>query len=75
MCGVFDLWQQWQTSDQVRQVSPLRLLSREDITFLNSIPLDEDEMHGRTGKSKEKQRLARKNLNDMKFIMTWKLRR
>jgi len=28
-------------------------------------------MHGRTGKSKEKQRLARKNLNDMKFIMNW----
>jgi len=70
-CGVFDLWRQWWIGDQVRQVPPLRLLSREDVAFLNSIPLDADKMHGRTGKSKEKQRLARKNLNDMKFIMNW----
>jgi len=70
-CSVFDLWWQWWIGDQVRQVPPLRLLSREDVAFLNSIPLDKDEMHGRTGKSKEKQRLARKNLNDMKFIMNW----
>jgi len=70
-CGVFDLWRQWWIGDQVRQVPPLRLLTKEDVAFLNHIPLDQDEMHGRTGKSKEKRRLARKNLNDMKFIMNW----
>ena len=39
--------------------------------FLNSVPLDEEEMHGRTGGKREKRRLARKNLNDMKFLMNW----
>ncbi len=37
--------------------------------FLNIVPLDEEEMHGRTGGQKEKWQLARKNLNDMKFLM------
>jgi len=54
-CGVFDLWRQWWIGDQVRQVPPLRLLTRDDVKFLNSVPLDEEEMHGRTGGKREKR--------------------
>jgi len=70
-CGVFDLWRQWWIGDQVRQVPPLRFLTTKDVNFLDTVPLSDEEMHGRTGGKRENRRLARKTLNDMQFIMTW----
>jgi len=69
-CGVFDAWWQWWIGDHVRQVPPLRNLEAPDVCHLNGIAIGEDEMHGRAG-PRDRRRLARKTLNDLKFLMKW----
>lgn len=68
-CGVADLWRHWWIGDSVRQIPPLRMLSNIDVKHLDSIALDEEEQHGRTGKNKTRRRLARKTLADVIYLM------
>jgi hypothetical protein len=70
-CGVFDLWRQWWIGDSCRKIPPLRILEQRDFRFLNKVPLADDELHGRTGKHKEKRREARKTWCDLKFLMEY----
>jgi hypothetical protein len=70
-CGVSDLWRQWWIGDTVRQVPPLRFLDPRDVTHLDAIPIEDDEMHGRTGRFKASRRPAAKTFSDMKFLMKW----
>ena len=51
-CGVADLWRQLLIGDPVRQIPPLKMLSNADAKRLDSIELNEEEKHGRTGKNK-----------------------
>jgi hypothetical protein len=68
-CGVADLWRHWWIGDSVRNIPPLRLLHHFDVKHIDSLPMGEDEEHGRTGVSKQKRRPARKILSDIKFLM------
>jgi hypothetical protein len=67
--GVFDLWRQWWIGDGVRKVPPLKMLQVRDVDHLDGIPLDESELHGRTGKYANNRQAVRKTLNDMSFLM------
>lgn len=68
-CGVADLWRHWWIGDSIRQIPPLRMIATQDVKHLDSFALDEEELHGRTGISRGQRRLARKTLNDIKFLM------
>ena len=68
-CGVFDLWRQWWIGDNVRDIPPIRMLNFLDVKHLDAVPLSAEEMHGRTGKHKEKRRTATKVLCDLNFLM------
>jgi hypothetical protein len=70
-CGVSDLWRQWWIGDSVRSIPPLRNIKIEDVSHLDTVPLGEEEQHGRTGKHKDKRRQASKILSDMKKCMTF----
>ena len=70
-CGVFDLWQQWWIGDQIRQIPPLKYITIEDVNHLKEVPLAEEEMHGRTGGTRECRREPSKLLSDMRFLMKW----
>jgi hypothetical protein len=69
--GIFDLWRQFLIGDSVRGIPPLRKLEVTDLNHLDDPPLDEDEMHGRTGKYKDRRRAATKVLSDLHFIMEY----
>ena len=70
-CGLLDLWRQWWIGDTVKNVPPLRLLDTIDLKHLDSLPLEEWEMHGRKGKDCEKRRPAYKVMCDMRFVMRY----
>lgn len=61
-CGVSDLWRQWWIGDTVRQVPPLRLLDSQDVKHLDAIPVQDEEMHGRTGNSRRQDGQRRRHL-------------
>ena len=42
-------WKQWWIGDKVRGILLIRMLTIEDIAFLDNLPLDEEEKHPRTG--------------------------
>ena len=67
--GVFDLWRQWHIGDTIRNVPPLRKLKTSHLEHLDTLPLSEEEMHGRTGPNRNNRRPARKVLHDMKTLM------
>ena len=67
--GVLDTWKQWWIGDSVWGIPPLRMLDSKDIEFLDTIPLSEEEQHGRMGPNKNRCRPARKTLCDLKFLM------
>ena len=69
--GVLDAWRQWWIGDSVRNIPPLRLLGKEDISFLDNIPLTVDEMHGRNGRNKNNRRAARKTYSDLAYLMNY----
>ena len=69
--GVFDIWKHWWIGDSVRGVPPLRMLSAEDIKFLDQIPISQEELHARTGANRNRRRLSRKTLCDLKFLMEY----
>ena len=55
----------------VRNIPPLRLLGKEDISFLDNIPLTVDEMHGQNGRNKNNQWAARKTYSDLVYLMNY----
>ncbi|KAL7574763.1 hypothetical protein ACA910_017326 [Epithemia clementina (nom. ined.)] len=67
--GVLDCWRHWWIGDSVRNVPPLRMISKKDVEWLENVPLSEEERHGRTGRDSDKRRLPQKTLSDMKFLM------
>jgi len=67
--GVLDIWRQWWIGDNVRMVPPLRSMTTKDFEHLDRVPLAEDEMHGRTGKSRTSRQPARKILCQLAFLM------
>ena len=69
--GLQDLWRQWWIGDTVRQVPPLRFVTTRDVVHLDSIPIEQEERHGRTGEYKEQRRPARKVMSEMKFVMQY----
>ena len=69
--GVSDMWNKWWIGDTVRGIPPLRMLTPQDIKFLDDIPLTEEEVHGRTGCHKYKRRPSRKTYSDLAFLMNY----
>ena len=67
--GVFDIWKHWWIGDSVRGVPPLRMISAKDMKFLDQIPISQEELHARTGANRNWQRLSRKTLCNLKFLM------
>jgi hypothetical protein len=47
----------------------MKMLPIRDVDHLDGMPLDESEMHGRTGKYLGNCRAVRKTLNDVVFLM------
>ena len=47
--GVSDMWNKWWIGDTVCGIPPLRMITPQDIKFLDEIPLTEEEVHARTG--------------------------
>lgn len=56
-------------------IPPLNTITKSDVAFLDRIPLEESEWHGRTGKYKEKRWLSRKTLADLQFLMNYCIER
>jgi hypothetical protein len=52
-------------------VPPSKNLSSDGVKFLDSLPFVEEEMHGRTGRFKEKRRASQKIFADLKFLMDY----
>ena len=69
--GVSDMWNKWWIRDTVRGIPPLRMLTPQDIKFLDEVPLTEEEVHGRTGHHRYKQRPSRKTYSDLAFLMNY----
>ena len=69
--GIRDLWRLWWIGDSVKNVPPLRVIEHNDVRFLDSIPLSPEEMQGRSGRMKDKRRLSKKTLSDMRCVMTY----
>ena len=67
--GVLDPWQHWWIGD-MRNI-PLQLVAKEDVRWLDKVPLDDDEQHGRTVQTCNRRWLSRKTLNDLCFLMEW----
>jgi hypothetical protein len=68
-CGIRDLWRQWWMGDTVRSIPPLRKIKASDVFFLNKLPLEATETHGRKGGFAGRRRPARKTLYDISFLM------
>ncbi|KAL7577312.1 hypothetical protein ACA910_002050 [Epithemia clementina (nom. ined.)] len=51
--GVLDAWRHWWIGDSVRKIPPLRMLTSQDVKWLENVPLDEEELHGRTGQARQ----------------------
>ena len=68
-CGIADVWRHWWIGDSSRNIPPLRMLAIIDVRHLDTMALDEEEKHGRTGKNKGRRRLARKTLADLAYLM------
>jgi hypothetical protein len=64
-------WRQWWIGDTIRNITPLHELEPVDYNHLDKIPLSEDEMHGRTGKDKDKRRASRKTFSELKTSMNY----
>ena len=47
------------------------MLSAEDIKFLDQILISQEELHARMGANRNRQRLSRKRLCDLKFLMEY----
>jgi hypothetical protein len=69
LAGVFDLWRQWWIGDGIQKVPPLKMLQVWDVDHLNGIPLDESELHERTGKYANNCWAVHKTLSNMSFLM------
>ena len=69
--GVSDMWNKWWISDTVCGIPPLRIVTPQDIKFLDKIPLTEEEVHGRTGHHRYKQHPSRKTYSDLAFLMNY----
>ncbi|KAL7572574.1 hypothetical protein ACA910_000392 [Epithemia clementina (nom. ined.)] len=67
--GVLDAWRHWWIGDSVWKIPPLRLVTSQDVKWLEKVPLDEGEMHGRTRQARNKRRPPRKTLGDLRFLM------
>jgi hypothetical protein len=70
-CGVFDLWRQWWIGDSVRQIPPLQILTAKELKHINSIPLAQEEMRGRTGPHRDKRRPIRKTWSEITTLMNF----
>jgi hypothetical protein len=68
--GVRNIWRQWWVGDTVRSIPPLRMLTAQDLKFLDSVEVSEEEMNGRRGRNRGKRRPTRKTLSDLAFLMT-----
>jgi hypothetical protein len=68
-CGIRDLWRQWWIGDTTRGIPPLRKIQTKDVNFLDKLPLERTETHGRRGQYANKRRPARKTLNDLMYLM------
>ena len=51
------------------------MLTAEDLKFLDSVEMSEEEMHGRRGRNRGKRRPSRKTLSDLAFLMTYVTRK
>ena len=69
--GVSDMWNIWWIGDTVRGSPPLRMITPQDIKFLDEIPLTEEEVHGRTGHHRYKRHPSRKTYSDLAFAMNY----
>ena len=69
--GVSDMWNKWWIGDTVCGISPLRMITPQDIKFLDEIPLTEEEVHARTGHHRYKQHPSRKTYSDLAFLMNY----
>ena len=69
--GVSDMWNKWWIGDTVRGIPPLRMITPQDIKFLDEIPLTEEEVHARTVPHRYKQRPSRKTYSDLAFLMNY----
>jgi hypothetical protein len=63
--NVFDLWRQWWIGDSTRNLTAC------DFKFLDSLPLDQEELHGRTGRNNGNRRESRKSWCDVKYLMEY----
>ena len=69
--GVSDMWNKWWIGDPVRGIPPLRMVTPQDIKFLDEIPLTEEEEHGRTGHHRYKQHPSRKTYSNLAFLINY----
>lgn len=67
-CGVHDLWRQWWVGDTERNIPPLKLLKIDDIKHIDKAVLSETEKERKVGPNKNKRRVVKKVLTDMRFI-------
>jgi hypothetical protein len=56
---------------QCTDVPPMRCIESKDLKHLDTLPLDETELHGRTGALKESRRPAKKTLSDLIYLMKY----
>lgn len=72
--GIHNAWRQWWIGDTVRNIPPLRYVERDDIEFLDGLPIGEVEAPGRSGQYSRNRRPARKILADYRFLMKYVIR-
>ena len=65
------MWNKWWIGDTVRGIPPLRMITPQDIEFLDKIPLTEEEVHRRTGCHRYKRHPSRKTYSDLAFLMNY----
>jgi hypothetical protein len=67
-CGVHNLWRQWWVGDTERQIPPLKLLKIEDVKHIDKVELTTVERERKVGPNRDKRRMVKKILTDMRFI-------